>query len=164
MIVEDVVVYVDVEAQQKMLAKAGQLLSNLTIRDDTQGPLASPALESVALAAGISSMELQSWTDWAANVGDNVLTFPINTDGIDVSGTSIVVRNVTITNYDDAVAIKPNNGGGRLSKCSQDIIVEDAHIHLGVGLTVGSVPPDSQVNCVRDVIFRNSVSNMPIKG
>jgi hypothetical protein len=35
--------------------------------------------------------------------------FPLNTDGIDPSGTNIVIRNVKITCYDDAVAIKPAN-------------------------------------------------------
>ena len=37
-------------------------------------------------------------------------TFPLNTDGIDPSGTNIVIRNVTITNFDDAVAVKPADG------------------------------------------------------
>jgi hypothetical protein len=34
-------------------------------------------------------------------------TFPLNTDGIDPSGSNIVIRNVKITCYDDAVAVKP---------------------------------------------------------
>jgi hypothetical protein len=33
-------------------------------------------------------------------------TFPLNTDGIDVSGKNIYFRNLTIQCYDDAVAVK----------------------------------------------------------
>jgi polygalacturonase len=36
-------------------------------------------------------------------------TFPLNTDGIDPSGTNVTIRNVKITNFDDAVAVKPAN-------------------------------------------------------
>ena len=70
----------------------------------------------------------------------------------------------TVTNYDDAVAVKPTTRASRLSNCSQDILVDNARVHLGVGLTIGSVPPDSEVNCVRNVTFRDSVSTTPIKG
>ena len=34
-------------------------------------------------------------------------TFPLNTDGIDPSGSNIVIRNVNITSYDDSIAVKP---------------------------------------------------------
>jgi pectate lyase len=33
-------------------------------------------------------------------------TFPLNTDGIDISGKNIYFRNLTIQNFDDAVAVK----------------------------------------------------------
>ena len=33
-------------------------------------------------------------------------TFPLNTDGIDISGKDIYFRNLTIQNFDDAVAVK----------------------------------------------------------
>ena len=69
-----------------------------------------------------------------------------------------------MTNYDDAVAVKPTSSGGILSSCSEDIVIEDIMVHLGVGLTIGSVPPDFGVNCVRNVTFKNSVSTTPIKG
>jgi polygalacturonase len=36
-------------------------------------------------------------------------TFPLNTDGIDPSGRNIYISNVTITNFDDAIAVKPSN-------------------------------------------------------
>lgn len=48
----------------------------------------------------------------------NIPTFPLNTDGIDPSGTNIHIRNVTITNFDDAVAVKPANGGYKVATCA----------------------------------------------
>ena len=33
-------------------------------------------------------------------------TFPLNTDGIDISGKNIYFRNLTIQCYDDAVAVR----------------------------------------------------------
>lgn len=36
-----------------------------------------------------------------------VPTFPLNTDGIDPSGTNVLIERVNITNFDDAVAVKP---------------------------------------------------------
>ena len=41
----------------------------------------------------------------------NIPTFPLNTDGIDPFGTNIIIRRVNITNFDDAVAVKPSNNG-----------------------------------------------------
>jgi len=29
-------------------------------------------------------------------------------------------------------------------------------VRLGVGLSIGSVPPNSQHNCIRNITFRNS--------
>ena len=45
-------------------------------------------------------------TDWAY-----APIFPLNTDGIDPRGSNVTIRNVTITNWDDAVAVKPANKG-----------------------------------------------------
>ena len=39
--------------------------------------------------------------------GIEIPTFPLNTDGIDPSGKNILIERVNITNFDDAVAIKP---------------------------------------------------------
>lgn len=41
----------------------------------------------------------------------NIPTFPLNTDGIDPAGSNIHIRNVNITSFDDAVAVKPSNKG-----------------------------------------------------
>jgi len=50
----------------------------------------------------------------------------LNTDGIDPSGTNITIRNVKITNYDDAVAVKPANGANTIATCAENILVENS--------------------------------------
>ncbi len=90
-------------------------------------------------------------------------TFPLNTDGIDPSGTNVYIRNVTITNFDDAVAVKPANRGYNVATCAQYITVEDCKVVYGVGMTIGSVPPNINTACIRDVTFRNISFDTPIK-
>jgi polygalacturonase len=85
----------------------------------------------------------------------NIPTFPLNTDGIDPSGTNIFISNVTITNFDDAVAVKPANKGYKVATCAQNITVVNSKVKFGVGMTIGSVPPNINTACVRDVTFRN---------
>ena len=71
------------------------------------------------------------------------------------------------------------HGGGTYSNCTEDVLVENILIHLGVGASVGSVPPNPrvsarncrfwrphaawQVNCIRLVKFTNIVFDHPIK-
>ena len=93
----------------------------------------------------------------------DVPTFPLNTDGIDPNGRNVHIYNVDIENFDDAVAVKPGHGGNRYSKCSENILVENSTVSWGVGLTIGSVPPNRKVNCVRNVTFRNIKMYHPLK-
>lgn len=93
----------------------------------------------------------------------DIPTFPLNTDGIDPAGTNVHIRNVTITNFDDAVAVKPANGGYQVATCSQNILVENCKVVYGVGMTIGSVPPNTNHACVKDVTFRNISFDTPIK-
>lgn len=54
-------------------------------------------------------------------------TFPLNTDGIDVSGKDILFRNLTIQNFDDAVAVKPTrNNNAIYSECTENLLIEIA--------------------------------------
>lgn len=87
--------------------------------------------------------------------------FPLNTDGIDPSGRNILIQNITVENYDDVVAVKP----GKLltDGCTQNVTVENARVFRGVGMSIGSVPPNSDINCIRDVWFRNVEFTNPIK-
>mmetsp|Transcript_7260 Transcript_7260/g.5531 ORF Transcript_7260/g.5531 Transcript_7260/m.5531 type:complete len:107 (+) Transcript_7260:465-785(+) len=53
---------------------------------------------------------------WDYDLG--IPTFPLNTDGIDPSATNVLIKNVTITNFDDAVAVKPAHNDDTISKCA----------------------------------------------
>ena len=57
------------------------------------------------------------WTSWP--------TMPLNTDGIDPSGSNVTIKNIKITNWDDAIAIKPSHQTSVVARdgCSQDIHV-----------------------------------------
>lgn len=100
-------------------------------------------------------------TDWFS-----MPTMPLNTDGIDPAGSNVTIRNVKITNWDDAVAVKPSNKGFKVAKdgCSQDITVENMTVMFSVGATVGSVPPSDNHACVRRVSFKDVELNYPVKG
>ena len=101
----------------------------------------------------INNIEIN--TDWDKNQH----YFPFNTDGIDVQGYDVIISNIKITNYDDAVAIKPF----KKSSCSRNILVENISVKYGVGASIGSVPPNPDTNCVQNVTFRNIVFHKPIK-
>eukprot|EP00117_Sycon_ciliatum_P014161 scpid52596/ scgid14535/ Probable exopolygalacturonase X; Galacturan 1,4-alpha-galacturonidase; Poly(1,4-alpha-D-galacturonide)galacturonohydrolase; Probable exopolygalacturonase X; Galacturan 1,4-alpha-galacturonidase; Poly(1,4-alpha-D-galacturonide)galacturonohydrolase len=92
--------------------------------------------------------------------------FPLNTDGFDPSVNGVHIYNVTIENFDDAVAVKPcNTDPGHLyCNCSSNMLIENSTVRLGVGMTIGSVPPNDNVNCVENVLFRNIVFHEPLKG
>lgn len=90
-------------------------------------------------------------------------TFPLNTDGIDPSGTNILIQNVTITNYDDAVAVKPANKVNTVSTCAENILVHNCTVYFSVGMTIGSINPSSNYNCIQNVTFRDIVMKHPIK-
>jgi len=73
------------------------------------------------------------------------------------------IRNVTFTLFDDAVAVKPAHQGFSVAKCAQNILVENCTVNFAVGMTIGTVPPNKNNNCVRDVLFRNIIMNTPFK-
>ena len=88
---------------------------------------------------------------------------PLNNDGVDPSGTNVHIRNLKITTFDDAVAVKPANRGGHIATCAENILVENCKVVYGVGMTIGSVPPNGNHNCVRNVTFKNIDFDTPIK-
>lgn len=91
-------------------------------------------------------------------------TFPLNTDGIDPAGSNILIERVNITNYDDAVAIKPCSKSFIKSTCSENIIVRDCITYASLGMSIGSVPPSPHYNCIRNTTFKDIVMYHPIKG
>ncbi|KAK6223310.1 hypothetical protein LQW54_000427 [Pestalotiopsis sp. IQ-011] len=58
----------------------------------------------VSAAAGTSDIELSGLALSAVSTSDNL---PKNTDGFDVSGTRVALRDISIANDDDCVALKP---------------------------------------------------------
>jgi hypothetical protein len=94
---------------------------------------------------------------------DGLPIFPLNTDGIDISGKNVTVRYCHVENFDDALCVKPSNGNSRLTNCSQDMHFHDCTITNGVGASIGSVPPDRAVNCVRNITFERITFNHPLK-
>lgn len=83
--------------------------------------------------------------------------FPLNTDGVDVAGSNIDIRNINITNYDDAIAIKSSHSDMSVAKdgCSQDIVSENINVRHSFGLSTGSITPNLHHACVRRIKFAN---------
>lgn len=90
--------------------------------------------------------------------------FPFNTDGFDPSGRNVLIERIFVQNFDDVVAVKPmHKGGGILTDCSQNMTIRNAEVKLGVGMTIGSVPPHTGTACVRDILFENVSFETPFK-
>jgi len=88
--------------------------------------------------------------------------FPFNTDGIDLNGRNFTLRNIKITNFDDAIVAKPTNRGKRIS-CTTDMHVENITVVFGVGMSIGSVPPSKDHACINGVTFKNISFSYPFK-
>ena len=79
----------------------------------------------------------------------------LNTDGVDPQGVDIWVHDCYIRNDDDSIAVKPTDStSGLYGPCTENILIEDTTL-IGVGASIGSVPPHADHNCVRNVTFRN---------
>jgi hypothetical protein len=85
----------------------------------------------------------------------------LNTDGIDPSGKDIWIHDCNILNDDDSIAVKPLSnadiGGGSNYEhltCSENMLIENSEL-TGFGASIGSVPPHSDHNCVKNITFRN---------
>merc|ERR1711920_815034 len=65
-----------------------------------------------------------------AGLGLKVPTFPLNTDGIDPLGSNILIGRVNITNFDDAIAVKPCNKGCGIAQnhCAENVLVKDVNV------------------------------------
>ena len=72
------------------------------------------------------------------------MIWALNTDGIDFSGRNITVYNCSVTNFDDSVCVKPlvQSDSGY---CTSDVDIHDISITWGVGVSMGSVPPDVSI-------------------
>jgi len=111
---------------------------------------------------GTFEMALLGKFKWLSFLKFPFVTFPLNTDGIDVSGINYTLRRIKITNYDDAIVPKPSNSAHKYP-CTQNVLAEDIEVTLGVGMSIGSVPPSVNHACIKDVTFRNVKFNYPFK-
>jgi len=89
--------------------------------------------------------------------------YPLNTDGIDINARNVTIYNTNITNYDDAIVPKPCHQGGKYCQCSEDMMIYNNTIAYSVGLSIGSVPPNTDVNCVRNITFKDTYMYRPFK-
>ena len=111
-----------------------------------------------ALLPAHFSAARHSWFDEAWRIDPPFpMIYALNTDGIDVAGVGIVVRNCSVTNFDDTVCAKPQ------LNCTRDLLVEDILVTWGCGLSMGSVPPDEGNNCISGVLVRNVTFESPMK-
>jgi len=76
----------------------------------------------------------------------------------------MVFRNIKITNFDDAIVPKPSHGGKMFTDCTENILVEHCEVYFGVGMSIGSVPPNELTSCIKDVTFRDVKFHHPLKG
>lgn len=98
------------------------------------------------------------------NYNESAPIFPLNTDGIDVRGKNVIIKNITVENFDDAVAVKPTHKNQAIySECTENIIIEDSYVKYGVGMSIGSVPPNANLACIKNVTIRNIVFDSPFK-
>lgn len=95
--------------------------------------------------------------------GDTSVIYPLNTDGIDIAAENVTVYNVNITNYDDAIVVKPCRRTFLHCRCAGDVTAYNNTIRYSTGLAIGSVPPHRDHNCVRNVTFRDSELHYPLK-
>jgi hypothetical protein len=104
------------------------------------------------------------------NVGNTTPPVPmvwaLNTDGIDVLGQHITVTNCSVTNFDDSVCVKPMGAGSHSSfgsTCTGDVYIANVDVTWGVGVSMGSVPPDAGGNCIDGVHATNVTFTYPLK-
>ena len=73
------------------------------------------------------------------------------------------IRNVKITCFDDAIAVKPSSEGRDLYPCTENMLFENMKIVYGVGISIGSVSPGFNYTCVRNITSRNIDFDYPLK-
>lgn len=101
----------------------------------------------------------EDWRDWLLDQLVRLLPAwalqpeDLNTDGIDPSGEGFHIHDCEIHNDDDSIAIKPADLSQSVG-CAQHMLLENL-VLTGFGASIGSVPPHADVNCVRNITFRN---------
>jgi polygalacturonase len=93
------------------------------------------------------------------------MIWALNTDGIDFAGNNITITNCSVTNFDDSYCAKPmlaQNSVHNLS-CTSNVLISDVTQTWGVGVSMGSVPPDVGDNCISGLVARRVHFRNPLK-
>mmetsp|Transcript_14003 Transcript_14003/g.18190 ORF Transcript_14003/g.18190 Transcript_14003/m.18190 type:complete len:467 (+) Transcript_14003:93-1493(+) len=148
--IHNIDIYVDVKGQEKMLKQ-----NNLWyyFPDDHQQKLQQQLQHPAS-----SSLSQEN-----NGILDGIPVFPVNTDGIDVSGNNILIENITIQNFDDAVVIKPSDQNSYWGPCSTNVLVKNVNVSYSVGMSIGSISPSINVECISNIMFENINFIYPFK-
>lgn len=106
------------------------------------------------------------WCDIDTSIFDPYstgVTYPINTDGIDIAATDVLIYGLTIKSHDDAIAIKPCNSDYKYCQCSSNMYIHDISITYSCGLAIGSITPYDSDNCIRNITFEKVTLKQPYK-
>ena len=130
--------------------QVGEIMFNLMRSEEEKNVIRSSLLPSF--------LSSESWFNEGWRITPPVpMIWALNTDGIDISGDNLHVRNCTITNFDDTVCPKPRSQG------THNFLIEDIIITYGIGISMGSVPPDAGGNSIDGVLARRAVFYSPLK-
>jgi polygalacturonase len=94
---------------------------------------------------------------------EDSVTYALNTDGLDIRGNNLLIYNNKITNYDDAIVIKPCRNDFLYCTCSGDAEIYNNSITYSTGLSIGSISPGINEDCIHNVTFRDSYLYRPLK-
>jgi polygalacturonase len=124
-----------------------------------------PGLLAARAAALPPLVRAQPWYNAGWDITPPVpMVWALNTDGIDFSGQGITVSNCSITNFDDSVCVKPSvSADGSAAGCTSGVDISDIRVTYGVGVSMGSVPPDATLNCIDGVAARRLHFESPLK-
>mmetsp|Transcript_71850 Transcript_71850/g.203508 ORF Transcript_71850/g.203508 Transcript_71850/m.203508 type:complete len:257 (-) Transcript_71850:1030-1800(-) len=149
--IDSVTIWTDWRRQAKLAGLHDRLGLVIPEDDDEDPPFMQLAPSELA--------GIQKWAEEETAAGA-IPMLPFNTDGIDpgVGAKDVFIKNLTAENFDDVIAVKPCNGdcAGMSMLCTENIVVENSKIFLGVGLSIGSVNPKDPTNCIKDIVFQGA--------
>mmetsp|Transcript_71846 Transcript_71846/g.203490 ORF Transcript_71846/g.203490 Transcript_71846/m.203490 type:complete len:503 (-) Transcript_71846:429-1937(-) len=156
--IDSVTIWTDWRRQAKLAGLHDRLGLVIPEDDDEDPPFMQLAPSELA--------GIQKWAEEETAAGA-IPMLPFNTDGIDpgVGAKDVFIKNLTAENFDDVIAVKPCNGdcAGMSMLCTENIVVENSKIFLGVGLSIGSVNPKDPTNCIKDIVFQGASFKYPFK-
>jgi polygalacturonase len=180
--VTGVTVRVDIEDQLDVLAYVGGAPAGAGAREvlrlagkggpalgEGEGVRATAASLAPARRAALAAqahLHAQPWwqPSWALTPPVPMI-WALNTDGIDFAGVNVTVTNCSVTNFDDSICVKPSSQQPSALgvACTSGAVIANNAITWGVGISMGSVPPDVGGNCINGVAVTNATFTSPLK-